>query len=291
MNQPGISFTRTRIAPTPSGFLHIGNLLAFAVTAAMAQKANAGILLRIDDMDRERMQPEYIRDIFDTLRFMQLPWQEGPQNAEQLEAAFSQRYRMPLYEGLLRQLREAGAVYACDCSRTKIAAGKLPGGCAGNCRERNISLDVPGINWRLKTDRVPIVTVNTIQGAVTAVLPDDMKDFVVRKRDGFPAYQLTSLADDIHFNIDGIIRGEDLWHSTLAQLNLAAQLQLTAFSAITFYHHPLLKDGDGKKLSKSAGATSVKYLREQHNTAAAIYALIGNSLQPAVQANHWSCFL
>src|SRR5687768_5857036 len=114
------TFRRTRIAPTPSGFLHLGNVLSFALTAAIARKRGARILLRIDDMDRDRVQPDYIDDIFEVLRFMGLPWEEGPKDAAEFLQRFSQQHRLPLYEAALQQLEKKGQVFACTCSRAQV---------------------------------------------------------------------------------------------------------------------------------------------------------------------------
>jgi glutamyl/glutaminyl-tRNA synthetase len=108
-----------------------------------------------------------------------------------------------------------------------------------------------------------------------------MRDFVVRKKDGFPAYQLSSVVDDLHYGVDLIVRGQDLWASTLAQLYLSSALDAAAFREIRFYHHPLLATGAGEKLSKSAGATSIRYLRQQGLQAADIYALIAREVVAA----------
>ncbi|BAV07913.1 glutamyl-tRNA synthetase [Filimonas lacunae] len=287
MNLPHLHFHRTRIAPTPSGYLHMGNVLAFAITAALAHKAGADVLLRIDDMDRERVRPEYVQDIFDTLQFMDIPYTEGPRDVQQFELDYSQQVRLPLYHKALEQLREKGVVYGCDCTRTQLAGWNMEHGCPGSCREKALALDAPDVNWRLKTNLVPMLHVNTHEGIVTTTLPAEMTDFVVRKKDGCPAYQLTSLIDDVFYNIDGIVRGEDLWHSTLAQQNLAAQLAFTSFQEVLFYHHPLLMNETDKKLSKSAGATSIQYLRKLGNTSADIYTIIGSLLKPVVNADSW----
>jgi len=114
------------------------------------------------------------------------------------------------------------------------------------------------------------------EGSVEAGLPVEMRDFVVRKRDGFPAYQLSSLVDDLHYGVDLIVRGEDLWASTLAQLYLSYPLGAAEFRDVRFYHHPLLMTG-GEKLSKSAGSTSIQYLRKQRLGAADIYGLIAGA--------------
>lgn len=102
---------------------------------------------------------------------------------------------------------------------------------------------------------------------------------MLKKKDGFPAYQLTSVIDDLFYGVDLIIRGYDLWPSTLAQQMLALAIgKGDEFGKISFYHHPLIMDSSGEKLSKSAGSTSIKYLRESGKTPAEIWGLIGGML-------------
>jgi glutamyl-tRNA synthetase len=282
-----LSFNRTRLAPTPSGFLHIGNAFSFALTAAVAEKANAEILLRIDDMDRDRVEPEYIEDIFETMRFLDIPWGEGPKNAVDFEAGFSQRHRLPMYNAALEKLLKTGLIYACDCSRKQILE-RDAGVYKGFCRHRRLPLDAPGVSWRIDTDSAGEILVKNVDGSIfRAAMPDDMRHFVVRKKDGFPAYQLTSLVDDLHFNVDLIVRGEDLWPSTLAQLFLAQALGGNRFLQTAFYHHALLLDGM-HKLSKSSGDTSVASLRAHGKTASQVYGLIG--AQAGICAGHWRDF-
>jgi len=255
-----VAFCETRIAPTPSGYLHIGNALSFLITADLAKKAGAKLLLRIDDLDRERTQQQYVEDIFDTLHFLQVEWEEGPKNYAEYESAWSQKHRLHLYETALEQLSAEGLVYACTCSRTQLQRATTYN-CI--CRERYLPLETPNTCWRLITNTMLSLTVKTLAGeTITTQLPPAMQSFVVRKKDGNPAYQLTSLIDDEYFGVDAIVRGQDLWDCTLAQQYLAQLLGKPFFQGITFYHHPLVMDAGGhRKLSKSAGATSIRHLR------------------------------
>lgn len=269
----GQKFTRTRIAPTPSGYLHLGNALSFALTAAIARQTGAKIWLRIDDLDQQRVNLAYVQDIFDTLNFLEIPWDEGPRNVVEYRDHWSQLHRMDLYNDALQQLADQREVFACRCSRSQLQGNSYP----GNCLNKSIPLDPPDTAWRLYTDDRPI-NLKTLNGTVTSRLPESMKNFVVKKKDDHPAYQLASIIDDLHFGVDLVIRGEDLYPSTLAQLFLADVLGKPAFNDITFHHHPLLMADRDKKLSKSAGDTSIKYLREQGKPATAIYQLIGSML-------------
>lgn len=266
-------FVRTRIAPTPSGYLHLGNALSFAITVMLANRYGAKVFLRIDDLDSERVKPEYVVDIFDTLDFLELPWDEGPRNYDDYRTAYSQHHRMGVYQGALSALRDRGIVFACECSRTTLMYHHPQGLYTGTCKDKRLPLDALGYNWRIDT--------------AIAHLPPMMQYFVVRKKDGCPAYQLASLVDDVHYGVDLVVRGADLWASTLAQRYLAAVLGYRSFLAATCYHHALLKTGNNEKLSKSAGATSIQYLRKQGKRKAEIYAMIGKMLGLAYPVSDW----
>ena len=290
------SFTKTRIAPTPSGYLHLGNILSFAVTVAAARRAGASVLLRIDDLDRTRVDPVYVRDIFDTLNFLDISWDEGPRNYAEFEGEFSQVHRMGLYREALQQLRAEGKLFACGCSRTTMLRESSDGGYPGTCRDQRGSFDAAEISWRLLTEGAGEIAVRTMdEGLVRAALPAEMRDFIVRKKDGFPAYQLVSVMDDLHFGVDLVVRGRDLWPSTLAQHWLARQLRQDAFGEIHFHHHPLLVGAAGEKLSKSAGAkspastddTSIVYLRGQGVKPPDIYSMIARMAGADFPAGSW----
>jgi glutamyl-tRNA synthetase len=263
------TFKKTRIAPTPSGYLHLGNVLSFALTAGLARRSGASILLRIDDLDRERVGREYVEDIFETLNFLGIPWDEGPRSVEEYERVWSQVHRMGMYREGLERLRETGRVFACDCSRAKILRESPEGVYPGTCREKGMSLDREGCSWRVRTGEV------------------EMTDFVVRKKDGYPAYQLTSVIDDLYFGIDLVVRGDDLRASTAAQRWLAGVLGFDEFRRIRFCHHPLLMVSGDEKMSKSAGATSVRYLRRQGLKPADLYSMILQRLGSAADAGSW----
>ncbi|GAA3981669.1 glutamate--tRNA ligase family protein [Mucilaginibacter dorajii] len=278
------TYHKTRIAPTPSGYLHVGNVLSFAITAALARKKGAKVLLRIDDMDRERVNPLYLQDIFDTLNYLGIAWDEGPSNVEDFESNFSQLHRMPLYQQALDQLAQNKLVFACTCPRST----QKP--CT--CLEQQLPLSTPNVSWRLITNNDDPIQVKTYIGkTISEILPVSMHNFVVKKKDGYPAYQLTSVIDDLHYGVDLIVRGQDLWDSTLAQLQLAGLLHKTDFSNISFYHHPLITDATGNKLSKSAGSTSVQYLRQQGKSAAEIFTMIAGMMGVTAQVSSWKALV
>lgn len=280
MNETSIQypkFNKTRIAPTPSGFLHLGNILSFAVTAVIARETGAKILLRIDDIDRLRTNKEYVQDIFETLNFLQIPWDEGPRNIAEFECHYSQLHRLPQYNKAIGNLRVNGLLYACNCSRKQLDVTYKDYVCG--CQARQIPLSSENVNWRLVADENAIISVKNIDGSITnSALPADMHHVVVRKKDGFPSYQLTSVIDDLFYGIDLVVRGQDLWPSTLVQHQLTATIGINNFNQIAFYHHPLLMETPGKKLSKSAGSTSIRYLRQSGYSAAAIYNTIADTM-------------
>jgi len=259
----------TRIAPTPSGFLHVGNILSFAITSALAQKSNAKVLLRIDDLDQARVNEEYIQDVFDTLNFLEIPWDIGPKDVQDFRDNWSQTHRMELYHGALDKLCDKGLVFACICSRQQIKNSE-----PCTCLEKHIPLHTENAAWRLIT-RKKELNIRSYNGElIRTALPAEMQNFIIRRRDGIPAYQLASVVDDLHYNIDLVVRGQDLWSSTIAQHELALALGESRFNQIRFYHHPLLTEASGQKLSKSAGSTSIKYLRENGKSPSDIYTMI-----------------
>jgi glutamyl-tRNA synthetase len=274
------------MAPTPSGFLHLGNIFSFAITASLAGTCGAGVLLRIDDMDSERVAPEFVQDIFDTLQFLDLRWSVGPRDPPDFSERWSQRGRLQLYSDALYFLREKGMLYACRCSRkASQEAGKS--GCVGDCRSAGIDLDSPGVSWRLRTRPGATVSMRQMKGFAAFELPVDKQDVILRRRDGLPAYHLCTVVDDAHFGVDLVVRGSDLFSSTIVQLYLSEQLGFQQVSNITFVHHRLLCSPGGGKLSKSAGDTSVQFLRANGASARQIYRQMAQ-MAGIPPVSHWS---
>ncbi len=247
----------TRFAPTPSGFLHVGNVFSFLITWLIARKNNGQILLRIDDLDQERVRKEYVDNIFRTLEWLGLDWDLGPFSVEQFEKEFSQKKRMDLYETALQKLQNGGAVFGCDCSRKLVKKLIEEHNYEGICQFKSLPLHDEDISWRLKTEGMARVKMKQFKnGTSLEQLPYSQSHFVVRRRDGIPAYHLASVVDDVHFGVNLIVRGDDLRESSIAQLYLAEKLGLNSFSKTEFFHHPLIMD-QGKKLSKSQQAPAV----------------------------------
>lgn len=254
---------RTRLAPTPSGYLHAGNAINFLITARLAQATGARVLLRIDDLDAERVRPEYLEDIFRSLEWLGIAWDEGPSGPEDFRQNWSQQLRLARYHELTDALRRQGVLYACDCSRSKLRTEAIEGRYPGTCRTRGSDLDGPDRAWRLDLGAELTVQVPSCSGASTEVdLARSMGDPILRQRNGRPAYQLASLADDIDFATTFIVRGADLLASSACQLHCAELLGLKTLQQVCFVHHELLHDDAGNKLSKSAGASSLKAMRE-----------------------------
>lgn len=285
-------YKRTRIAPTPSGFLHLGNVFSFILTADLARKKGASILLRIDDMDQARAQEQYLQDIFDTLHFLDIEWHEGPRSVQEFKDSFSQVHRLPIYNELLTQLKNRNKVFACNCSRSLLQQTTPNGIYPGTCLHKGIPLDTPDVNWRLITNTKETFQITSLETNIfTYSLDEQMTNFVVRKKDGMPSYQLASLADDIHFKIDLIVRGADLRPSTIAQRYLANQLNPNSFQQAIFMHHNLLTDEHGNKLSKTAGSISIQYLRKEGKKKEDIFKLLARMTNTNEKGIHnWQSF-
>mgnify|MGYP000052658867 FL=1 len=274
-----MKFAQTRIAPTPSGYLHLGNAYSFLLTKALAKKHGAKILLRIDDLDRDRYRPEYVEDIFATLDFLEIKIDQGPKNSKEMESTWSQVHRLPIYTESLAQLEQSKLTFSCTCTRSQILQIDPRGIYLGQCLDRRMPLNKHESAWRINTLDADFLDYIAYPATPkSALIPEEASCYVVRKKDLLPAYQLSSLIDDLHFGVDLIVRGQDLLPSTLAQLDLARILGKEEFAKTTFYHHALLKGPDQSKLSKSAGAYSIRQLRQDGKTLADLFQLLGQSL-------------
>lgn len=251
----------TRIAPTPSGYLHLGNAANALATWWWAQSADAEPSLRIDDLDAERYRPEYADDIFDLLDWLGIAWNLGPRNADETEA--SRSTRIAALRSALTVAREAGLpVYACRCSRRAVG-GLARGGCPGGCRSREHDLVPHESALRLAVD--PGTTIKVDRQTID--LANTMGDAVLWRRDDLPAYQWASTLEDDAHGITHILRGHDLMASSAFQLHLARQLDLPLAERVTIRHHALLLDQDGEKLSKSQMGSARPLARDSRTRA------------------------
>lgn len=252
----------TRLAPTPSGLLHAGNAVNFLLTRQLADTTGAMVRLRIDDLDAERVRTEYLHDIFRSLAWLGVQWDLGPHDVQDHLRNWSQQLRLERYGQVLDALRRSGVLYACTCSRSQLRMSGGEGRYPGTCRDRGLPLDTPDSSWRLRLPHHAPVPVHGLDGTTTVVdLMQAMGDPVLRLRNGRPAYQVASLADDIDDGTSFIVRGMDLLPSTACQLHLAALLDAQGFLQVRFLHHPLIIGNDGAKLSKSAGASSLRAMQ------------------------------
>jgi glutamyl-tRNA synthetase len=261
--------SRLRLAPTPSGFLHLGNAFNFILNWLAANACETGIgssatlFLRVDDLDNDRKRQAYETDLFETLNWLSLSWDDP---------VIYQSDRLGHYHEVLERLRASDLLFACQKSRKDLEP--FEGGYPSEFRNQNLSLDALDVAWRIKTP---------------PGFP--LPDFVVRRRDGIPAYQVASFADDLQLGMTHIVRGADLADSTAAQRFLAEVLSEDKFLNIKFLHHPLILDDTGEKLSKSAGSASLKAWRENgggpekvFQTVAAYLSLEGDSASSLLES-------
>lgn len=266
---------RSRIAPTPSGYLHLGNVFSFLLTWLIVRK-NKGLLhLRIDDLDAMRVREEYIDHIFETLDWLKIDYDSGPQGTEDFFRNYSQKNRLPVYRNCLQQLAKDGWIYACTCSRSQIRTFADNGIYPGTCRGKKLELEAEEVAWRLKLDTEALAIFNDlVLGKIQTDLILHNGDFLVRRKDGIPAYHIASLADDVEEKINLVVRGEDLLPSTGAQLYLAKLLDMKVFSEAAFLHHPLLLNTQQQKLSKSQDAISIKDLQFRSKNPVKVYKIV-----------------
>lgn len=267
---------RSRIAPTPSGLLHLGNAVNFILTWLMVRMQGGILRLRIDDADCFRSRPEYFEDIFRQLDWLGITWDEGPMGPDDFQLRFSQQLRLERYREFLAQL--APHLYLCGCSRREIRELAENGVYPGLCRGRTVEDDAETAIRVL----VPEGSVFLVEGKEVP-LCKTMGDFVLWRKEDLPAYQLVSLVDDIDDRINLIVRGHDLLASTAAQLFLAGLHGDNLFAETVFVHHPLVQGEDGKKLSKSDNALSLAALREKSSSPAVVFQAVARQagLKPA----------
>ncbi|WP_218134666.1 glutamate--tRNA ligase family protein [Hymenobacter lapidiphilus] len=273
----------SRLAPTPSGFLHLGNAVNFTLTWLLTRRAGGTLHLRIDDLDRARFRPAYLDNIFRTLEWLGLDYDQGPSGPAEFERYYSQQQRLAEYEAALQAARTAHPTlfYACRCSRTELARAAAPGGhYSGTCQTLGLPFEASGLAWRA---RVPpttaIIWPDLAQGPQLVALAEELGDFVVRKKDGMAAYQVASVLDDQRLGVNFIVRGQDLRASTAAQLWLAEVLPGQAgFTRTQFLHHNLLLDAAGQKLSKSTQTSQQRGILAEGAAPQVVYRAVATLL-------------
>jgi glutamyl/glutaminyl-tRNA synthetase len=265
---PGVPY-RGRIAPSPTGFLHIGHARTFWIAAQRAIARAGTLIFRNEDLDPQRCRHEFVGAMFEDLRWIGIQWQEGP-NIGGPYAPYSHRECREFYLSAWRQLRDGGFIYPCTCSRKDLAQAAsapndlddepiYPGRCRTRSDARDFSLPA-GVNWRFRVPNgEPIAFEDGHVGSQRFVAGTDFGDFVVWRRDDVPAYQLAVVVDDCRMQITEVVRGADLLKSTARQLLLYRALQVTAPS---FYHCDLVRDSAGRRLAKHHDALSLRALRD-----------------------------
>jgi len=222
---------RTRFAPTPSGYLHKGNLANAQVNAWLARQIQGDLVLRIDADDQERSQPEYRAFIIESLRVLGIEYElYAPDLGSRKEYLKSELKRIP-----------SEILFACDCSRSALIEQEC------RCRERLLAWQ-PGVNTlRMHLDPDLIVTVEQ----ETFRLHDEFGDVVLWRRDDIPAYHWANIIDDRDLEISHIVRGRDLMPSSALHIHIASLIGAVTVAQANYQHHSLLIDSAGKKLSKS----------------------------------------
>lgn len=231
----------TRIAPTPSGFLHVGNALNMVLTHWLARAHGGRLLLRIDDFDTGRARTSYLEDVFRTLDWLGIDIDAGPCGPQDFHSSWSMSTRIDQFRRARDRLRDGGhnTVFVCRCSRHDLDSSRR---CVAGCREQDLALEPGRTALRMS---VPTGSARGLR------LPAG--DHVLWRRDDLPAYQLGSVVADEDLAVTAIVRGVDLLESSALQLHLAGMLPAPGFRAVDLRHHALLAAPDGHKLSKSAG--------------------------------------
>jgi glutamyl-Q tRNA(Asp) synthetase len=239
---------RGRFAPSPTGPLHFGSLVAAVGSLLQARSQNGAWLLRIEDLDPPREVPGAADEILRTLERLGMPW-DG--------AVVYQSARVEAHNQAIENLRRAGLLYACGCSRREIADSSLRGiegpVYPGTCRE-GLPIGRDERALRVRTDGANVKFEDRWQGRLESDLERDVGDFVVRRADGFVAYQLAVVVDDAAQGITEVVRGADLLFSTPRQLYLQ---RLLGVPAPRYAHLPAAVNAQGEKLSKQTGALPV----------------------------------
>ena len=271
---------RGRLAPSPTGLLHVGHARTFWIAQTRCLAQNGHLILRNDDLDAARCQPRFVDAMFEDLRWLGLLWQEGP-DAGGAFGPYTQSQRMEFYRATFEELRREKLIYPCTCSRQDVLravqaphAGEDEPLYPGTCRPRSdaewkaaaqgpTSMAVKNckINWRFHVpDGSTIAFRDGFCGPQKFLAGVDFGDFVVWRHDGLPSYQLATTVDDAAMKITEVVRGQDLLRSTARQILLYAAIK---HPPPAFYHCELLRDANGQRLAKRHDSLSLQSLRRQ----------------------------
>ena len=267
---------RGRLAPSPTGYLHLGHARTFRAAHERARAAGGVLVLRDEDLDTSRARAEFAAAMLEDLRWLGIEWQEGPDVGGPF-GPYRQSERRGLYLEAWTRLVAGGHVYPCVCSRRDIARAAsaphegqapqaqddephYPGTCRPPFRGALQVPDTPaGLNWRFRVpDGEELVFEDLRQGRQGFVAGRDFGDFVVWRRDDVPAYQLAVVVDDALMRITEVVRGADLLKSTARQMLLLRALR---YPTPAYFHCDLLTDERGERLAKRHESLSLRHLR------------------------------
>lgn len=256
---------RTRFAPSPTGYLHIGSARTALFSWLYARKHQGQFILRIEDTDRERSTQESVQAILDGMKWLNLDYDEGP---------FFQSERFDRYHELIEQLLASGHAYRCTCSKQRLEEireaqikNKQKSRYDGHCRDLQLAAtDQPHV-IRFKTPQTGHVSFNDDVRGPIEMANEELDDLVLCRSDGVPTYNFTVVCDDWDMGITHVIRGDDHINNTPRQIHILKALN----APIPQYAHlPMILGDDGKRLSKRHGAVSVMHYREMGYLAEAL---------------------
>lgn len=267
---------RGRIAPSPTGLMHLGHARTFWTAFERARAAGGTLVFRNEDIDPARCRPEFAAAALEDLAWLGIRWSEGP-DVGGPHVPYAQSERRALFGAAFEKLRASGAVYPCTCSRRDIAesaaAPHIEGDepvYAGTCRPerlgaeekaRRAAMPRAGVAWRFRVpDGRQLEFADGAEGRQSIVCGEQLGDFVVWRKDDWPGYQLAVVVDDSAMGITEVVRGRDLIVSTFRQLLLYEALGV---EAPAFYHCPLVTDAAGVRLAKRNDSLSLNSLRGQ----------------------------
>lgn len=287
---------RGRLAPSPTGYLHVGHARTFWTASRRAREAGGALVMRMEDLDPDRSRSQYAEAAIEDLHWMGIRWQEGPDKGGSF-APYVQSRRKAIYLGIWRKLLQRGCLYPCRCSRKDLESalgaphesvapgtpgtqsyGKLeplddepiyPGTCRhlqGYVQQlrgpTGIEMDTPeGTNWRFRVPDGEVIEFEDGNlGLQRYIAGKDFGDFVVWRRDGVPSYQLACVADDAAMGITEVVRGADLLKSTARQILLNRAL---GFDNPNWFHCRLVVDHNGRRLAKRHDSLSIRSLRQR----------------------------
>ncbi|MBL4699354.1 MAG: hypothetical protein JKX70_11025 [Phycisphaerales bacterium] len=251
----------TRLAPSPTGALHLGNALSFVINWSLARKHSWRIVLRIEDLDASRVKPGVIEQTIRTLEWLGLDWDSGPT---------TQSDHIKRYTQAMEKLAQGGHVYPCELSRSQIEqAASAPHADEKNSLSAHDTrfnpnlrpssftnqFDDAGTNWRFVTNPGSIGFTDTHMGGQSFDIDALLGDFVVWTKRGTPSYQLAVVVDDAQAGVTQIVRGNDLLDSASRQLMLYRALGIS--DEPTYTHLPLVRGSDGRRLAKRHGDTRI----------------------------------